>query len=145
MVSNHWIWKGRIILVQFNFFYNSIEFFPNRFIYFIFTIISYCRPVGRNYYHIQFIDFIKAVVDLELKVIALGGSLHADEEKKLLETGSLQHNLWGINIYFDVELKDRIEFDSMINIRPSQNNRSRTIENPEIQKKIISLVNHLIS
>ena len=78
----------------------------------------------------QLVDMIKAVVDIEDKIIAVGGSLHADEEKKLLDSGSLQQNLWGINIYFDVDEEDRIEFDSMINIRPTQGNKSRGVEDP---------------
>lgn len=92
----------------------------------------------------QFIDMIKAVVDIDLEIMAVGGSLHADEEKLLLENGSLQQNLWGINIYFDVEPEDRIEFDSMINIRPSQGNKSRSVEDLNNQRKIISITNKLI-
>jgi hypothetical protein len=92
----------------------------------------------------QFIDMIKGVVDIEKEVIAIGGSLHADEESVLLENGSLQHNLWGINIYFDVDEADRIEFDSMINIGPSQGNKSRGVEDAKTREKIMSIINHLI-
>lgn len=92
----------------------------------------------------QFIDMIKGVVDLEKQIIAVGGSLHADEEKELLESGSQQQNLWGINIYFDVDEEDRIEFDSMINIRPTQGNKSRGVEDLKTREKIISIINRLI-
>lgn len=92
----------------------------------------------------QFEDMIKAVVDVQKEIIAVGGSLHADEEKILLQSGSSQFNLWGINIYFEVDAGDRIEFDSMINIRPVQGNKSRDVENIETREKIISIVTRLI-
>lgn len=89
-------------------------------------------------------DLVKAVVDIEKRVMVVGGELHADEENHLLEFGSQQENLWGINIYPQKEKDEWIEFDSMINIRPSQGNRSRNVENREIQKKIIDIVQNLI-
>ena len=89
-------------------------------------------------------DMVKAVVDLDLKIMAFGGELHADEESVLLEQGSKQENLWGINIYPDMPRDSWIEFDSMINIRPRQNNRSRSVEDGEIQKQIVEIVNNLI-
>ncbi|MFH1111683.1 MAG: DUF5674 family protein [Patescibacteria group bacterium] len=88
----------------------------------------------------RFGDMVKAVVDVERKVMAIGGELHADEEAYLLEKGSEQRNLWGINIYIDQPLPQAIEFDSMINVRPSQNNRSRGVNNEELRKKIIEIV-----
>lgn len=93
----------------------------------------------------QFGDLVKAVVDIEKKVMAVGGELHADEEKQLLDGGSEQKNLWGINLYpakFGTE--EFIEFDSMINIRPSQNNRSRSVEDESMQKKIRELVGEMM-
>lgn len=91
----------------------------------------------------RFGDMVKAVVDVELEVMAIGGELHADEEAFLLERGSKQENLWGINIYVSSPLSERVEFDSMINIRPRQNNRSRDIQDPGIREKIIIIVNNL--
>ena len=91
----------------------------------------------------RFGDMVKCVVDLEQKIMAIGGDLHADEEAVLLEQGSKQENLWGINIYPDMPREEWVEFDSMINIRPRQNNRSRTVESPEIQKQIIEIINIL--
>lgn len=87
---------------------------------------------------------VKAVVDIEKRIMVIDAELHADEEKKLLELGSSQDNLWGINLYPGVEGDDFIEFDSMINVRPRLNNRSRSVENRELQKKIIEIVNSLI-
>lgn len=92
----------------------------------------------------RFGDMVKGVVDVEKRVIALGADLHADEEALLLEQGSEQRNLWGFNLYPDMADDGFIEFDSMINIRPSQGNRSRTVQDPEIQKRIVEVVNQWI-
>ncbi|MDE1977032.1 MAG: hypothetical protein KGI84_07230 [Elusimicrobia bacterium] len=92
----------------------------------------------------QFGEMIKATVDVERKMLALGGDLHSDEEALLLEGGSKQENLWGINIYPGNAEKERVEFDSMINVRPSQNNRSRGVEDPKIRERILGIVESLI-
>ena len=88
---------------------------------------------------------VKAVVDVEKKIMVVDAAMHADEEKLLLEQGSKQDNLWGINLYPEIEEVDFIEFDSMINVRPRLNNFSRGIENIDLQKKIIAIINALIS
>ena len=93
----------------------------------------------------RFGDMIKAVVDIERKLMAIGGGMHADEEEILLEQGSSQENLWGINVYPDKSGAEFIEFDSMINLRPRQNNRSRSVENVETQERIRAVVQKLIS
>ena len=90
-------------------------------------------------------NLVKSVVDVDREIMAVDGELHADEEALLLENGSQQKNLWGINIYPELEGADRIEFDSMINIRPAQGNRSRGIDHMEIREKIIQIVHKLIS
>jgi Protein of unknown function (DUF5674) len=92
----------------------------------------------------RFGNLVKAVVDVERKIMALDGELHADEEALLLENGSRQENLWGINIYPELEGPDRIEFDSVINIRPSQGNRSRGVDDQTIREKIVELVAGLV-
>ena len=101
---------------------------------------SELRKIAEN----QFGDLIKAVVDIEKGVMAVGGDLHADEEKALLEERSKQENLWGINLYINKQEEEFIEFDSMINVRPSQNNKSRSVENLEIQRKIRGIVSKLV-
>ena len=83
---------------------------------------------------------VKAVVDIEREVIALDAELHSDLEALLLEDGSKQKNIWGINLYPDLRAEEFIEFDSLINIRPSEGNRSRNVENEEIRKKIMSII-----
>jgi hypothetical protein len=92
----------------------------------------------------RFGNLVKAVVDVERKIMAVDGELHADEEALLLENGSLQEDLWGINIYPDLEGPERIEFDSIINIRPSQGNRSRSIDDPMIRERIVQAVTGLM-
>jgi hypothetical protein len=88
----------------------------------------------------RFGNLVKAVVDVERKIMALDGELSADEEALLLENGSRQENLWGINIYPELEGPDRIEFDSVINIRPSQGNRSRGIDDQVLREKVFQVV-----
>ena len=90
-------------------------------------------------------DLVKAVVDIEKGIMAVDAELHSDEEAVLLEDGSNQGNLWGINLYPELPGDDFIEFDSMINLRPSQNNRSRNVENPKIREEISNIVNSLVS
>jgi hypothetical protein len=89
-------------------------------------------------------DMIKAVVDVEREIIALGGDLHSDEEIFLIENGSLQENLWGINLWIEKPFEEMIEFDSIINIRPKQGNRSRFIEDENIRNKIKEIIKKLI-
>lgn len=92
----------------------------------------------------RFGDLAKAVVDIKKKIMAIGGELHADEEALLLQRGSLQKDLWDINLYPDKSKNKMIEFDSIINIRPSLNNRSRDVEKATIREKIKDIVNGLI-
>lgn len=92
----------------------------------------------------RFGNLVKAVVDVERRILAVDGELHADEEALLLENGSRQDDLWGINIYPELEEPDRIEFDSVINIRPSRGNRSRGVDNPIIREKIVQVVTELM-
>ncbi|MFH1684188.1 MAG: DUF5674 family protein [Candidatus Margulisiibacteriota bacterium] len=92
----------------------------------------------------KFGNFVKAVVDLQSRIMVVDAELHADEEALLIEQGSKQQALWGINIYPELSGVEQIEFDSMINLKPSQNNRSRGIEDPAIREQIIQIVNNLI-
>lgn len=89
-------------------------------------------------------DMIKAVADVDMGKIAIDAELHSDLESFLLQEGSQQESLWGFNIYPEMEGEDFIEFDSLINIRPRQNNRGRDVENPEVRARIISLVDQYI-
>lgn len=91
----------------------------------------------------NFIDenAIKAAVDVKKGIIAVDAPMHYECAQLLLENGSAQEDLWGINLYLDEEETDNmIEFNSMINIRPNQNNRSRSVESPALQEKIKEIV-----
>ena len=92
----------------------------------------------------MFGDMVKAVVDIGRDIMAVDAELHADEEALLIENGSNQNSLWGINLYPELEGNDFLEFDSMINLRPSLGNRSRGVEDPEIQERIRNIVNRLV-
>lgn len=89
-------------------------------------------------------DMVKAVVDVSREVIALDDELHADLEKVLLEDGSSQSDLWGINLYPEMEGEDFLEFDSLINIRPYQDNPSRDVLDPAVRERIKNIVAKLI-
>jgi hypothetical protein len=93
----------------------------------------------------QFGDMLKAVVDLRRRIMAIGGELHSDEESVLLEDGSAQADLWGINLYPGEQGPDWIEYDSMINVRPSQRNRSRDVEDPGTRQAIRALIEALVA
>lgn len=93
----------------------------------------------------MFGDFVKAAVDIERNIMAVGGELHADEEALLIENGSEPGNLWGINIYPDLPPDERVEFDSLINISPRRANRARGVENAAIRQKITDIVGSIIA
>jgi hypothetical protein len=92
----------------------------------------------------MFGNLVKAVVDVEKEILVVDAELHSDQEAYLLEKGSNQEDLWGINIYPELDKEERIEFDSMINLRPSQNNNTRGVEDKKIQKKIVDIINSKI-
>lgn len=89
----------------------------------------------------MFGDLVKAVVDVERELLALNGELHSDLESLLLNDGSQQLDLWGINLYPDIEAENFIEFDSIINIRPSRGNKSRDVEDERLRQRITGIVN----
>lgn len=88
----------------------------------------------------MFGNLVKAVVDVDKKLLAVDAELHSDLEALLIENGSKQKNLWGINLYPEMKGDDFVEFDSMINMRPSQGNKSRGVVDLELRKKIMEIV-----
>lgn len=90
----------------------------------------------------RFGDLVKAVVDIENETMAVGCELHVDAEQLLLQKGSRQQDVWGINLYPEAfgDEERFVEFDSMINLRPGQRNRSRGVEDPTIRNKILEIV-----
>jgi hypothetical protein len=92
----------------------------------------------------RFGDMIKGVVDLGRGILLLDADLHADQEASLLADGSKQPDLWGINLYPDVAGEDWLEFDSMINLRPSFGNRSRGVDDPAIRAAIAAFIARVV-
>jgi hypothetical protein len=102
------------------------------------------NPVGleelRQMARGRFGDMVKAVVDLRRGVMLLDADMHADQEAELLSEGANQRDLWGINLYPDIDGPDWLEFDSMINLRPSFGNRSRGVDDATTRDAIVALV-----
>ena len=92
----------------------------------------------------RFGDMVKGVVDLRRGLVVLDADLHADQEAELLAGGSAQEDLWGINLYPGLSEPDWLEFDSMINLRPSFGNRSRGVDDPGTRDRIGALVKRLV-
>ena len=89
-------------------------------------------------------DMVKVVVDIVRKVMTMGGELHADGEQLLLADGSRQENLWGANVYWAGTSIPRLEYTSLINIRPRQGNRSQEIQSQEVREKVREVIGILI-
>lgn len=93
----------------------------------------------------MFGQMVKADVDIEKKIMIVDMEMHYDGEQDLLEKGSKQRDLWGINLYpADYGTDQFIEFDSMINIRPSQGNPSKDVLDSNIKKRIVELVSEVV-
>ena len=96
-------------------------------------LVDFCTVVMED-------NMIKGVVDLGTQRIALDAALHVDLEKLFLDEDAIQEDLWGFNLYPDDNEEDFIEFDSMINIRPWQNNRTRSVDDIDTQEKIKEVI-----
>ena len=98
---------------------------------------SELRKIAKDFY----VDMVKGVVDIERGILAIGGEYHMDANAILIENGSRQQNVWGFNWYFDRTGDERIEYVSLINIRPAQGNRSMEVQNASLRDamKIIIL------
>jgi hypothetical protein len=111
-------------------------------------LVTKKQPIDRK----QLLEFsqkmfgglVKAVVDIEQEIMMVDAELHADQEAVLLSQGSKQDVLWGINLYPEEAHENFIEFDSMINVRPRQHNRSRSVGSEEIRAKIRTIVEKLV-
>src|SRR5580658_4005976 len=90
-------------------------------------------------------DMVKGVVDLNNRLLALGGELHADCEQVLLDRGSKQVDLWGFNIYPEKTREEYLEYNSMINIRPRQGNMSRDIKDLNLRRQIKKIVDDMVT
>lgn len=86
-------------------------------------------------------NFVKGVVDLRKTLLVVDVEMHVDAEQYFLENGSEQNDLWGINLYpAQFQTDEFIEFDSMINIRPRQQNMSRGVDDENLRKQITLLL-----
>ncbi|MCK4305787.1 MAG: hypothetical protein KAY24_16235 [Candidatus Eisenbacteria sp.] len=107
------------------------------------------EPVSMELLHelaaARFGDMVKAVVDVARGIMVIDAELHSDEEAELLASGSRQKDLWGINLYPDLPLQDWLEYDSMINLRPSFGNRSRGVDDNSVRDLIRAVVDRLVS
>ncbi|HVT58430.1 MAG TPA: DUF5674 family protein [Thermoanaerobaculia bacterium] len=93
---------------------------------------------------LHFEDMVKYVVDVERRLAAVGGELHADAEQLLLQSGSRQADLWGANYYPGRGPEECIEYTSLINIRPAQGNRSMLIADPGLRLRVREITLALI-
>ena len=85
--------------------------------------------------------YIKLAVDVERSILAGGGEYHADCEEALLEDGSRQEDIWGVDWYPESRT---VEFAALINIRPRQGSHGMEIENPNLRMKIETIVRQLL-
>ena len=94
----------------------------------------------------MFGNLVKAVVDIDQGIMAVDGEMHADEEALLIGEGSRQGSLWGINLFPAQFGTPRfIEFDSVINIRPRQRNRTRSVDDAATRASITTIVERLVT
>lgn len=106
------------------------------------------RPISpsqlRQLVDAWFGDMVKVVIDARRRLVAIGGELHADAEALLLEQGSRQTDLWGANYYPGLGPERSVEFTALINIRPSQGNRSMQVEDVTVRDTIRSIIHELV-
>lgn len=93
----------------------------------------------------MFGELVKADVDVKRRVVVIDMAMHYEGEAYLLEHGSKQQDLWGINLHpADYGTDDFVEFDSMINIRPSQGNPSKDVLDEQVRRQIITLIGDVV-
>ena len=91
--------------------------------------------------HQEYEKMIKIVVDVRRRLLSGGGEMHSDCETVLLDNGSEQDDLWGANWY---PAEQRIEFESLINIRPRQGNRNILIQDEDIRQQVESITREIL-
>jgi hypothetical protein len=98
------------------------------------------KEIGKEFY----ISMIKGVVDIEKEIVAFGGEYHMDANIILLDSGSKQQDIWGFNIRFDEPKEHWIQYESLINIRPAQNNPSTEVHDQKIRDIMKRIINKKI-
>ena len=94
------------------------------------------REIAKDFY----IDMIKGVVDIERKILAMGGEYHIDASTVLIENGSRQQDVWGFNWYFDRTGDECVEYVSLINIRPAQGNRAMEVQDASLRDTMKTII-----
>ena len=89
----------------------------------------------------QYENMIKIVVDIRRRFLSGGGEMHSDCESQLLEDGSEQDDLWGANWYPE---EQRVEFESLINIRPRLGNRGILIQDENLRKQVETITREIL-
>ena len=97
------------------------------------------KLAGENYG-----EMIKGVVDVTREIVALGGELHADAQAALLRDGSRPEDIWGFNIYVEKPRRQRMDYTSFINVRPSAGNRSMEVQDHVLRKRMRDIVDSLV-
>jgi hypothetical protein len=97
---------------------------------------SELREIAKDFYG----EMVKGVVDIEREIIAMGGEYHMDANIILTDNGSKQQNIWGFNWYFNKSGDERIEYISLINIRPKQGNRVMEVQDASLCDKMKSVI-----
>ncbi len=95
------------------------------------------KEIAQEFYK----EMVKGVVDVKREILALGGEWHMDANKILLEDGSLQRNIWGFNFFPD---DGRLQYTSLINIRPLQNNWTLEVKSKELRRNMERIIRKLI-
>lgn len=85
--------------------------------------------------------YIKLAVDVDRRILAGGGAMHADCESVLLDDGSVQENVWGADWNPSTQ---EVSYESLINIRPRQGNRSLEVTDPQLRTRIADVVQGLL-
>ena len=82
-------------------------------------------------------EHIKVAVDIERGVLAGGGEWHADCERVLLAQGSQPEKVWGAGYK---PSSREVDFYSLINIRPRQNNPDQDILSAEVRQSVEKII-----
>ncbi|OGY99653.1 MAG: hypothetical protein A2945_03065 [Candidatus Liptonbacteria bacterium RIFCSPLOWO2_01_FULL_52_25] len=98
------------------------------------------REIAEEFYT----TMVKGVVDIEKKIVAFGGEYHADANAVMIENGSLQSDVWGFNVYFDRPRESRIEYVSLINIRPQAGSTEMEVQNKDVRNAMEAIINSTI-
>ncbi|MBI3019981.1 MAG: hypothetical protein HYY60_01495 [Parcubacteria group bacterium] len=87
---------------------------------------------------------VKIDVDVERGVLAIGGEWHSEGDELLAQDGSSRRDVWGANFYPWNPSDSRVEYISLINIKPQFNNRSMEVEDEKTKEKMREIISRLL-